>query len=233
MFACTKEMLYLVYWHCCADPGQVRYGPRGQIGAKGNEIHAPVLASLQQLWTRGPQRKRLWANAVNPRRLPALFSWGAAEPAAVSSSSKPPSSHPPTPDPPSFTGGGENFKGRHRKWKGTLFSRPDCETYQGCASAQNQPGLLDMLKRQSRLETGEEDQTRGEKQRRIRWADATERNGRQIRLGKATFMQVTSHIPFHLFLTTKGEEKNVKKKKSLWNIDDKEKPWSASLKSLC
>lgn len=37
--------------------------------------------------------------------------------------------------------------------------------------------------------------------------DVTERNSRQIRLGKATVMQVTSHIPFHLFLTTKGGEK--------------------------
>lgn len=46
---------------------------------------------------------------------------------------------------PSFAGGGENFKGCHRKWKGTLFIRPECKTYQGSASALNQPGLRDML----------------------------------------------------------------------------------------
>lgn len=101
-------------------------------------------------------------------------------------------------DPPSLTGGGENFKGQ-RKWKGTLFSRPECRTYQGCASAQNQPGLLDMLKRQSRLETGGEDQTWGEKQRQIRWTDATERNSRQIRLARPHLCKSHNIFPFTYF----------------------------------
>ncbi len=48
---------------------------------------------------------------------------------------------------PPFTGGGKNFKGWHRKWKGTLFIRPRRETYRGSASALNQPRLLDMLNR--------------------------------------------------------------------------------------
>lgn len=56
----------------------------------------------------------------------------------LSQSSKPPS-------PPSFTGGGENFKGWQKKLKGTLFIRAWRETYRGCASALNQPRLLDML----------------------------------------------------------------------------------------
>lgn len=41
-----------------------------------------------------------------------------------------------------------------------------------------------------------------------------ERSSRQIKSGNATFMQVTSNIPFNLFLTTE---------ESLWNIDGKER----------
>lgn len=103
---------------------------------------------------------------------------------------------------------GRTSKGENER--GHSFLGPIAKTYQGCASARNQPGLLDTLKWQSRLETGGEDQTWGEKQRQIRWTDATERNSRQIRVGTATFMQVTSHIPFHLFLTTKGERERKK-----------------------
>lgn len=63
---------------------------------------------------------------------------------------------------PSFPGGGDNFK-----WKGTLFIRPEWKTYQGFASALNQPGLHDMLKWQSRPDwkkagrIGHEERNRG------------------------------------------------------------------------
>lgn len=105
--------------------------------------------------------------------------------------------------------------------------RPECRTYQGSASALNQPGLHDMLKWQSRSEWKHSGRIRHEERNTGRnWEWMWQRNSRQIGLGKATFMQVTSHIPFHLFLTTKEA------KKSLWNIDDWKKPWSTSLKSL-
>ena len=88
-----------------------------------------------------PHDKQTLLNHCSLSVHPYLSSWGAActaEQRVVSLSSKPPS-------PPSFTGGGKNFKGWQRKWKGTLFIRPWRETYLGSASALNQPALLDML----------------------------------------------------------------------------------------
>lgn len=55
---------------------------------------------------------------------------------------------------------------------------------------------------------------------KLKWYDIG-RHSRQIKPGNATFMQVTSNIPFNLFLTTE---------ESLWNIDGKDEPWSVSLK---
>ncbi len=132
--------------------------------------------------------------------------------------------------PPSFTGGGKNFKGWQRKWKGTLFIRPWRETHRGSASALNQPWLLDMLnhrvaERQSRTDWRQAARVRDGDRNRGRYLELKgcdiKRHSRQIKTGNATFMQVTSYIPFNLFLTTE---------ESLWNTDRKEKPWSVSLK---
>lgn len=101
--------------------------------------------------------------------LPCLSLRGAtctAEPNVVSQSSKSLSL-------PSFTGGGRNFKGWQRKWKGTLFIRPWCETYRRSASALSQPRLLDMLNRRAaerdRLESSRQGQKQREKQWMILW----------------------------------------------------------------
>lgn len=122
--------------------------------------------------------------------------------------------------PPSFTGGGETFKGCHTKWKGTLFIRPECKSYQGSASALNQPGLLDTLKWKTAARIRHEERNRGRC-----WEWMWQRETADKWDLASAFMQVTSHIPFHLFLTTKVGG-------GLWNIDGKEMPWSTSLKSM-
>ena len=139
-------------------------------------------------WTQTPptQRHKLpWQTNTVKTLLqfinPYLSLWGAArtaEQSVVSPSSKPAS-------PPSFTGGGKNFKGWQRKWKGTLFIRPRRETYRRSASALNQPRLLDMLnhrvaERQSRTDWREAGRVRdGDRNRRKilwNWRGTTQRD---------------------------------------------------------
>lgn len=130
-------------------------------------------------------RKLLWTTAVDPRtrfqpRLRGPQPW----PLSAIFKGLPS---------PRFAGGVRELQSapRNERGGGTLFMRPECKTYPGSASAPNQPGLRDTLgwKKAGRMGTWRE------KQRQILGMDVTESNSRQIRLGKATFMQVTSHSP--------------------------------------